>query len=220
MEPPVGSGVEALRDEKEKVFRAMRSLQPDDVVRGQFEGYRAENGVAPDSDVETYLAARFMIDSWRWGGVPFFVRTGKKLPLTCTEVMVELKAPPQRVFADSEPPPGKTNYMRFRVNPVVAIALGARAKMPGEDFVGEGLELYLCNADPDEMSAYERLLGDAMAGETLLFAREDGVEAAWRVVDAVLRDHPSAIPYKPGTWGPAEAERLVAAHGGWHDPTP
>jgi glucose-6-phosphate 1-dehydrogenase len=220
MEPPVGSGVEALRDEKEKVFRAMRSLQPDDVVRGQFEGYRAENGVAPDSDVETYLAARFMIDSWRWGGVPFFVRTGKKLPLTCTEVMVELKPPPQRVFADSEPPPGKTNYMRFRVNPVVAIALGARAKMPGEDFVGEGLELYLCNADPDEMSAYERLLGDAMAGETLLFAREDGVEAAWRVVDAVLRDHPSAIPYKPGTWGPAEAERLVAAHGGWHDPTP
>jgi glucose-6-phosphate 1-dehydrogenase len=220
MEPPVGSGVEALRDEKEKVFRAMRSLQPDDVVRGQFEGYRAENGVAPDSDVETYLAARFMVDSWRWGGVPFFVRTGKKLPLTCTEVMVELKPPPQRVFADSEPPPGKTNYMRFRVNPVVAIALGARAKKPGEDFVGEGLELYLCNADPDEMTAYERLLGDAMAGETLLFAREDGVEAAWRVVDAVLRDHLSAIPYKPGTWGPAEAERLVAAHGGWHDPTP
>jgi glucose-6-phosphate 1-dehydrogenase len=218
MEPPVGSGVEALRDEKEKVFRAMRSLHPRDVVRGQFDGYRAEDGVAADSDVETYLAARFMIDSWRWDGVPFSVRAGKKLPVTCTEVMVELKAPPQRVFADSEPPPGKTNYLRFRLNPVVAIALGARAKKPGEDFLGEQLELYVCNADPDEMTAYERLIGDAIDGETLLFARQDGVEAAWRVVDAVIRDHAGAITYAPGTWGPDEAERLVAAHGGWHDP--
>lgn len=218
MEPPVGGGVESLRDEKEKVFRAMRALRPHDVVRGQFEGYRDEDGVAPDSDVETYLATRCMIDSWRWSGVPFYVRTGKKLPVTCTEVVVELKSPPQRVFADSEPPPGKTNYLRFRLNPVVAIALGARAKKPGEDFVGEPLELYVCNAGPDEMSAYERLIGDAMEGEPLLFAREDGVEAAWRVVDGVLRDHPAAIPYRPGTWGPSEADRLVASHGGWHDP--
>ncbi|MBV8951720.1 MAG: glucose-6-phosphate dehydrogenase [Actinobacteria bacterium] len=218
MEPPLGSGVEALRDEKEKVFGAIRTLAPRDVVRGQFQGYRDEPGVAPDSDVETYFAARFMIDSWRWSGVPFFVRTGKHLPVTCTEVMVELKAPPQRVFADSEPPPGKTDYFRFRLNPVVAIALGARAKEPGEDFVGEQLELFVCNADPDEMSAYERLIGDAMAGETLLFAREGGVEAAWRVVDRVIRDHPAAIPYAPGTWGPAEADRLVKSYGGWHDP--
>jgi len=220
MEPPVGGGVEPLRDEKEKVFRAIRPLQPDDVVRGQFDGYRDESGVAPDSDVETFVATRFMVDSWRWEGVPFYVRAGKKLPLTCTEVMVELKAPPQQVFADSEPAPGKTNYLRFRLNPVVAIALGARAKKQGEDFVGEQLELYLCNAGTDEMSAYERLIGDAMNGETLLFAREDGVEAAWRVVDGVITDHAAAIPYRPGTWGPAEADTLVAAHGGWHDPKP
>jgi glucose-6-phosphate 1-dehydrogenase len=218
MEPPVGGTVEALRDEKEKVFRAMRTLCHDDVVRGQFAGYRDEDGVSPDSDVETYIAARFMIDSWRWGGVPFYVRAGKKLPITCTEVMVELKAPPQRVFADSEPPPGKTNYVRFRLSPDIAIALGARAKAPGEDFVGEQLELYVCNNAPDEMSAYERLIGDALDGETLLIAREDGVEAAWRVVDGVVHDHPDAIPYEPGTWGPEQAGALVASHGGWHDP--
>lgn len=218
MEPPVGHGVETFRDEKEKVFRAMRPLRRDDVVRGQFDGYRNEQGVAPDSDVETYFAGRFMIDSWRWAGVPFYVRAGKELPVTCTEVMMELKAPPQRVFADSEPPPGKGNYVRFRVSPTVSIALGARAKKPGEDFVGEAVELAVTEAERDEMSAYERLIGDALAGETLLFAREDGVEAAWRVVDHVIHDHPKSIPYAPGTWGPAEADRLVASHGGWHDP--
>jgi len=218
MEPPVGDGIEPLRDEKEKVFRAMRSLAPRDIVRGQFVGYHDEPGVAADSDVETYVAVRFFIDSWRWEGVPFYVRAGKKLPATCTEVMVELKAPPQRVFADSEPPPGKTNYLRFRLNPEVVIALGARAKRPGEDFVGRQLELYLCNSSTDEMTPYERLIGDALEGEKLLFAREDGVEAAWRVVDPVVRDHPRAIPYDPGSWGPSEADALVAADGGWHDP--
>ncbi len=220
MEPPVGHGVEALRDEKEKVLRAMRPLRRDDVVRGQFDGYRNETGVAADSDVETYFAGRFMIDSWRWEGVPFYVRAGKELPVTCTEVMVELKAPPQRVFADSEPPPGKTNYLRFRVSPRVSIALGARTKKAGEEFVGEPVELSVSDTDRDEMSAYERLIGDAIAGETLLFAREDGVEAAWRVVDRVIRDHPASIPYATRTWGPPEADRLVASHGGWHDPLP
>ncbi|MFN8034719.1 MAG: glucose-6-phosphate dehydrogenase [Acidimicrobiia bacterium] len=218
MEPPVGMGIDALRDEKEKVFRAMRPLAPADLVRGQFDGYRNEAGVAPDSDVETFVALRVSIDSWRWGGVPFYIRAGKCLPVTCTEVRVELKAPPQQVFADSSPRPGDTNYYRFRLNPDVAIAVGARAKTPGEDFVGEPVELLLCNQHPDEMAPYERLLDDAMEGEGLLFAREDGVEAAWAVVDPVLRDRPAAIAYAPRTWGPTAADTLIAGDGGWHDP--
>jgi glucose-6-phosphate 1-dehydrogenase len=218
MEPPVGMGVEALRDEKEKVFRAMRTLDERDLVRGQFAGYRDESGVAPDSDVETYAAARLHIDSWRWGGVPWYVRAGKEMPERATEVIVELKAPPQKVFADSEPEPGQTNYVRFRLEPQVAIAIGARAKTPGEDFLGQQLELYVCNAHTDEMSPYERLLGDALEGDALLFAREDGVEAAWRVLDKVLTRHHQAHEYKPHTWGPTEADRLIATAGGWHAP--
>ena len=218
MEPPVAMGVEALRDEKERLFRAMRPLESGDLVRGKFEGYRNEEGVATDSDVETYVALRMFIDSWRWGGVPFYVRAGKNLPVTCTEVRVELKAPPQKVFADSEPAPSDTNYVRFRLNPDVAIALGARAKLPGEDFVGKQFELYLCNQFPDEMTPYERLLGDAMAGESLLFAREDGVEAAWAVVDPVLTNQTRALVYPIHSWGPAAADALIAGDGGWHDP--
>src|SRR4029079_942950 len=185
MEPPVGPGVEELRDAKEKVFSAMETLEPDDLVRGQYEGYRDEDGVAPDSDVETYAAVRVHVDSWRWGGVPWYIRTGKNLPVTVTEIRVEFHRPPQAVFSEYEEMPHDTNYIRFRANPQVAIAIGARAKRPGEGLTGESVELYLCNSDPDEMSAYERLLGDAMNGETLLFARQDGVEAAWRVVDKV-----------------------------------
>jgi glucose-6-phosphate 1-dehydrogenase len=218
MEPPVAIEVEALRDEKEKLFRAMRPLQPDDVVRGQFDGYRSEDGVAPDSDVETFVALRLLIDSWRWGGVPFYVRAGKNLPITCTEVRVDLKAPPQKVFADSEPTLADTNYLRFRLNPQVAIALGARAKLPGEYFVGEQLELYLCNQHPEEMTPYERLLGDVMEGEGLLFARQDGVEASWAVVDSVLTNHANAIAYEVHSWGPKEADALIASDGGWHNP--
>jgi glucose-6-phosphate 1-dehydrogenase len=217
-EPPVGMHVEALRDEKEKVFRAMRPLDPADLVRGQFEGYRDEDGVAKDSDVETFVALRVFIDSWRWGGVPFYIRAGKNLPVTCTEVRVELKAPPQRVFEEQLPPAGDTNYLRFRINPKVAIALGARAKAAGEDFVGRQLELFLCDQHPDEMPPYERLLGDAMHGETLLFAREDGVEAAWAALEPVLEHHAPVIPYAVHTWGPKQADGLIAADGGWHDP--
>jgi glucose-6-phosphate 1-dehydrogenase len=217
-EPPVGMSVEALRDEKEKVFRAMRALRPDDVVRGQFDGYRAEDGVAPDSDVETYVALKLFIDSWRWGGVPFYIRAGKNLPVTCTEVRVELKSPPQQVFPETLPTPGDTNYMRFRINPKVAIALGARAKTPGENFTGHQLELYLCDQHPDEMQPYERLLGDAMHGEALLFAREDGVEAAWAVVEPVLEQQAPVITYPVHSWGPKEADALIQADGGWHDP--
>jgi glucose-6-phosphate 1-dehydrogenase len=217
-EPPVGMAVEAMRDEKEKVFRAMRPIAPADVVRGQFEGYRAADGVAPDSDVETFVALRLFIDSWRWGGVPFYIRAGKNLPVTCTEVRVEMKSPPQQVFTEALPTAGDTNYFRFRLNPKVAIALGARAKSPGEGFVGRQLELYLCDQHPDEMKPYERLLGDAMHGETLLFAREDGVEAAWAVVEPVLEHHAPVISYPVHSWGPAEAAALIEADGGWHDP--
>lgn len=218
MNPPVGMGADALRDEKERVFRAMDTLGPSDLVRGQFEGYRNEPGVAPDSDVETYAAVTLHIDSWRWNGVRWHIRAGKELPVHCTEVMVRLKEPPQRVFAESEPEPVGANYMRLRFNPEVVIAAGVRAKVPGEAMVGEPRELYLCETFPDEMSPYERLLGDALRGDTMLFAREDGVEQAWRVVDRVISRHHAAHPYPKGTWGPKQAERLVAAEGGWQDP--
>ena len=220
MEPPTGPGGEELRSAKEKVFSAMRTLEPDDIVRGQFDGYRDEEGVAPDSDVETYAAVRLHIDSWRWADVPFYVRAGKNLPTTCTEVMVELHRPPQRVFAEYEELPRDTNYVRFRLNPETQIAIGARAKQPGDGFVGETVELFLCEDGDDRMTPYERLLGDAMDGENLLFAREDGVEAAWRVVDPVLTNHTAALPYEPHTWGPDEAEALIGDASGWHDPSP
>ncbi|HSO96934.1 MAG TPA: glucose-6-phosphate dehydrogenase [Acidimicrobiia bacterium] len=218
MEPPVGPDVEALRDAKEKVFFAVETLHRRDLVRGQFKGYHAEDGVDPKSDVETYAAARFHIDSWRWSGVPFYIRAGKELPVTCTEVRVELHRPPQQVFREYERTPHDTNYFRFRLNPKVQIALGARTKTPGESFRGQTVELGLTDEHPDEMTAYERLLGDAMAGENLLFAREDGVEAAWRVVNDVIYDHDAAIPYQPHTWGPPEAEKLIRDPDHWHDP--
>ncbi len=220
MEPPTGGGVEDLRDSKEQLFQAMRPLGKRDVVRGQFEGYRDEAGVAPDSDTETFVAVRLYIDSWRWAGVPFYLRAGKELPVECTEVRVELHRPPQQVFAEFEELPFDTNYLRLQMNPKVQIALGARAKKPGEGFVGEPVELAVTDDHPDEMSAYERLLGDAMDGEDLLFAREDGVEAAWGVVDHVLTHHGPAHPYAPGTWGPPEAQSLIPDAHGWHDPHP
>jgi glucose-6-phosphate 1-dehydrogenase len=221
MEPPVGEGAESLRDEKEKVFRAMRQLAPSDLVRGQFDGYRDEDGVAPDSDVETFAAVRVFVDSWRWNGVPFYIRAGKNLPITATEVVTRLRRPPQQVFDEAEYDPDDQNYLRFRLGPdQVAIALGCRAKVPGESFVGKPVELYLCDQGADEMSAYERLIGDAIDGEALLFAREDGVEAAWAVVDPVLDDHGPSHPYEPKTWGPAEADALLPAGEFWHAPMP
>ena len=218
MEPPLGAGADALRDEKETLFRAIRTLGPDDIVRGQFDGYLDEEGVAPDSDTETYAAVRLHIDSWRWADVPFYVRTGKELPVDCTEVRVELHRPPQDVFADYTEMPHDNNYVRFRLSPHVIIALGAMAKAPGESFEGKPVELVLHNDTPGEKSAYERLLGDALAGESLLFAREDGVESAWRVVDCILTDHGLAHRYAPGTWGPRQANALVNDPHGWHNP--
>jgi glucose-6-phosphate 1-dehydrogenase len=221
MEPPVGEGAESLRDEKEKVFRAMRQLAPNDLVRGQFNGYRDEDGVASDSDVETFAAVRVFVDSWRWNGVPFYIRAGKNLPITATEVVTKLRQPPQQVFDEAEYDPDDQNYLRFRLGPdKVAIALGCRMKVPGESFVGKPVELYLCSQGADEMSAYERLIGDAIDGEALLFAREDGVEAAWAVVDPVLDDHGPSHPYEPKTWGPAEADALLPAGEFWHAPMP
>jgi glucose-6-phosphate 1-dehydrogenase len=219
MEPPVGPGVEELRDGKERVFAAMCTLEPDDLVRGQFEGYRDEDGVAPDSDVETFAAVRLHIDSWRWEGVPFYVRAGKNLPVDCTEVRVELHRPPTNTFAEFEHRAHDTNYFRFQLAPHIAIAAGVRVKAAGDGFMGDSVELYLCNDHSGDSSAYERLLGDALDGETLLFAREDGVESSWRVVDKVLTDHAPAIPYPVHTWGPPEQDRLISDPDNWHNPT-
>ena len=220
MEPPVTPHAEELRDAKEDVFKAMRTLTPEDLVRGQYIGYREEPGVAPDSDVETFAAVRMWIDSWRWAGVPFYIRAGKKLPAACTEVRVELRRPPQRVFGDFEPMPHDNNYFRFQLDPRIVIAIGARAKEPGDGFMGEDVELHLCNDHVGEESAYERLLDDAMLGEQLLFARQDGVEESWRVLERVLGEHAPVIPYVRHTWGPAEQDCLIADEHHWHDPVP
>jgi glucose-6-phosphate 1-dehydrogenase len=218
MEPPVSTDAESLRDAKGAVFKAMRPLKRSELVRGQFRGYRKEKGVAPGSDIETYAALRLWIDSWRWQGVPFYIRAGKQLDEHATEVLVELKHPPQRVFKDAAPIAGKSNYVRFQFNPHHAIAIGARVKIPGEDFKGQPLELYLCDDHPDEMTPYERLLGDAMDGDAMLFAREDQVERAWAVVDPILVNHNPAIPYRVHSWGPKEADALIKGDGGWHPP--
>src|SRR5689334_11332446 len=190
MEAPSGIDGESIRDEKEQLFRAMRPLQPDDVVRGQFDGYRDEDGVDPGSDVETFVAVRLFIDSWRWAGVPFLIRAGKHLPVTATQLVVEFHRPPVRVFEQDDDDYHRTNYVRFRLGPdEVSVALGARSKAPGEELRGEAIELLACTEGPDEVEAYERLLGDAMAGQHLLFASQQGVESTWKVVDSVLENH-------------------------------
>jgi glucose-6-phosphate 1-dehydrogenase len=219
MEPPAGRNFAAVQTEKATVFKAMRPLKPADMVRGQYAGYRQEDDVAKNSDVETYCALRLFIDSWRWDGVPWYLRSGKYLPDTATEVVVELKAPPQKLFADAAAASGKGNYFRFRVSPDPAIALAARVKLAGEEFIGEQRELYLLEQRAGEEAPYERLLSDAMKGDGGLFTREDAVEAAWVAVDGVLKHHPRVRPYKRGTWGPKQADELIAADGGWHNPT-
>ena len=219
MEPPLGTSAEAIRDEQAKLIKAIRPLEPGDIVRGQYEGYDKEEGVARGSDTETFTAVRFFVDSWRWAGVPFIVRTGKKLPVTTTEIRAEFQLPPQRVFALSEAGPLSTNYLRMRLSPTVSIALGARTKNAGDRMVGRPVELYVCNNHPDEMSAYERLLGDALDGEAMLFARQDAVEASWNVVEPILEHRDPAYPYEQGTWGPQEADLLLAG-GRWHNPRP
>jgi glucose-6-phosphate 1-dehydrogenase len=219
MEPPNGSDADALHDEKVKVLRAMRPLAPGDVVRGQYRGYRDEPGVATDSTVETFAAVQLHVDSWRWSGVPFFIRAGKRLPVTATEVVVELRRPPHWIF--DEPPSPHANYVRFRLGPDrVAIAMGVRAKTPGAALVGDDVELYCANERGPTIDAYERLIGDAMRGDGTLFAREDAVEAAWQVVEPVLRNSAQVREYDAGTWGPPEAAAITAASGGWRAPVP
>jgi glucose-6-phosphate 1-dehydrogenase len=218
MEPPAYRGFGAVHSEKAKVFQAMRPLKPDDLVRGQYAGYRKESNVAKNSDVETYCALRLFIDSWRWEGVPWYLRSGKCLAETAHEVLVELKPPPQRLFADSAPAAGRANYLRFRLSPSSAVAIAARVKITGKEFVGDQRELYLVEEQPGEETPYERLLGDAMAGNGALFTREDAVEAAWAVVEPVLKTHHRACLYKPGSWGPKEADAIITSARGWHNP--
>ncbi len=215
MEPPPSNDAERMRDEKVKVLRSIPALRPQDVVRGQFTGYRKEPGVKPDSQVETYVALRLYINSWRWKGVPFHIRAGKSLPVTVTEVAVKLKQPPA-TFSDTPPP---ANYFRFRVTPDLVIAVGALVKRAGDEFHGEHIELLAAeHADPTELQAYEELLDDAMHGNSVRFARQDYVEEAWRIVDPVLGSAIPLDPYAPGTWGPAEADSLTISDGGWINP--
>jgi len=215
MEPPVRGDSESIRDEKVKVLKAIPALVADDVVRGQFRGYRAEKGVAANSKVETFVALRLQIDSWRWQGVPFYIRAGKSMPVTCTEVVARLRKPPpiyQGFHVDS-------NYVRFRISPEVTLAIGANVISPGEETVAEIAEMVGTQLPrADEMDAYERVLGDAMQGDRTLFAREDYVEEAWRIVDPVLKAGTDVFEYEPGTWGPKEVSSNVAPPGGWHNP--
>ncbi|MGC2183391.1 MAG: glucose-6-phosphate dehydrogenase, partial [Terriglobales bacterium] len=220
MEPPAGRDFGAVHSEKAKVFRAMRPLKPDDLVRGQYAGYRKEPDVARSADVETFCALRLFIDSWRWEGVPWYLRSGKYLAATATEIIVELKPPPQRLFADSAPTTGPANYLRFRLSPNSAIAIAARVKIAGKEYIGDQRELYLFEEQPGEQAPYERLLTDAMAGDGALFTREDAVEAAWAVVDPVLKTHHRARPYKRHSWGPKESDTIISADGCWRNPDP
>lgn len=220
MEPPTYRGFGAVHGETADIFQAMRPLVPDDLVRGQYIGYRQEAGVTGNSDVETFCALRLYIDSWRWAGVPWYLRSGKCLAATAAEVLVQLKPPPQQLFADSAPEAGKANYLRFRLSPNSAVALAARVKRVGKEFVGHLRELYLMDEHPGEETPYERLLGDALAGNGALFTREDAVEAAWTVVDPVLRKHHPVRLYQPHSWGPPEADKLIAVDGRWNNPEP
>jgi glucose-6-phosphate 1-dehydrogenase len=216
MEAPSDTWAEAIRDEQAKVLRNVRPLAVDEVLRGQFRGYRDEPGVARGSRVATYAAMRLHVDSWRWEGVPFYIRAGKSLARTLTEVTVELKCPPPVVF--HEPPARGGNVVRFRVGPDVAITIDARTKVPGEGMTGRSVSLTVTETPEKdkEMSPYERLLGDAMLGDATLFARQDVVEAAWAIVEPVIHTPGMPIEYDPGTWGPLEAEDLVVDVGGWN----
>ncbi|HEX5018830.1 MAG TPA: glucose-6-phosphate dehydrogenase [Actinomycetes bacterium] len=221
LEPPVSMAPEPLRDERVKVLQAIRPPRSEDLVRGQYIGYRDEPGVDPESNTETYAALRLFIDSWRWSGVPFLIRTGKHLPVTATEVLATFHRPPQRLF--DETLPRDSNHLRFRLGPDrVAIALGVRTKRPGEEQIGRNVELYMCDDEVGAMTAYERLIDDAVDGDLTLFARSDAVAAAWAVVDDLLDGHANDVPepYRQGTWGPAAGDALAAEVGGWHEPGP
>jgi glucose-6-phosphate 1-dehydrogenase len=216
MEPPTSMYAESLRDEQVRVFRTIPPILPANLVRGQFEGYREVRDAAPNSKVETFAALRLEVDSWRWDGVPFLLRTGKCMPVTATEVLVKLKQPPLRRF------PNQNNYFRLRLGPDLSINLGAQIKRPGAEMVSMPVELSAVQLDLSaELMPYERLLTDAMRGDPLLFVRQDAVEAAWAIVDPILGSDTTPLYFYPrGSWGPPEADRLAADIGGWHNPKP
>ena len=218
MDAPIGRDAESVRREKLRMFRAMRPVDPACVVRGQFRGYRGEKGVAAESQVETFAALCLYIDNWRWAGVPFYIRAGKCLPVTTTEVMVNLKCPPLAIF--DEISPETSNYFRFRLSPEMVISAGARVKQHGEAMRGEPVELIVRHEPSSEILPYERLLHDALSGDPSLFTRDDSVEAAWRVIEPVLSNPTPVSEYEPGTWGPSAAADIVANDKGWHDPKP
>jgi glucose-6-phosphate 1-dehydrogenase len=215
MEPPIRTDSETIRDEKVKVLKAIRPLEATDLVRGQFRDYRKEPGVAPDSKMETFAALRLELDSWRWKGVPFYIRAGKNLPVTCTEVIGRFRKPPT-VIRDGTL---TQNHLRFRISPEMTIAIGTTVMAPGEAMLGEKVEMVASrHPRPEEMEAYERVLGEAMAGDSMLFARQDYVEEAWRIVDPVLKAGTPVYEYEKGTWGPNEVEQRVSPPGGWQNP--
>jgi glucose-6-phosphate 1-dehydrogenase len=215
MEPPVRIDSETIRDEKAKVLKAIPQLEAGNLVRGQFRDYRQEGGVRPDSKMETFAALRLEIDSWRWKNVPFYIRAGKNLPVTCTEVLARFRKPPSVIKENAL----SQNHIRFRISPEMTIAVGTTVMAPGEALKGEDVEMVASrHPRPDEMEAYERVLGDAMAGDATLFAREDYVEEAWRIVDLVLRAGTPVFEYEKGTWGPSEVDQRVSPIGGWHNP--
>jgi glucose-6-phosphate 1-dehydrogenase len=220
IEPPTGASPDALRDEKAKLLSAIRPIEPGELVRGQFRGYRGEPGVAADSRVETFAAVRLHMENWRWQGVPILIRAGKQLPVTATEVLVRLRPPPQRVFSGFAFEAAAPNHFRFRLGPEVEIALAAQVRANGDvpPGAGETIELVACRDRREMIDAYDRLLSDAMAGDALLFARQDEVENAWRIVEPALASPPAALEYETGTWGPAAAARLAEPYGGWRAP--
>jgi len=220
MEPPVGPDARSLRDEKVKLFRQVETFRPEQLVRGQYRAYADEDGVQAGSDTETFAAIRFEIDSWRWAGVPWLIRTGKGLPVTQTEAVVELNRPPRLLFAAEGTPAPHPNHVRFRLNRDTGVTFGLQVKQAGEDLVSEDADLDMSfTHDPRRRAAYQRLLEDAMEGDARRFAREDGIDQQWRIVDGVLHDHAPVELYHQGTWGPPSADRLAADLGGWHDPS-
>ena len=217
MEAPQSGTPEQVRDARARVLDAIQPIDPANVVLGQFRGYCEEKGVVPDSKCETFAALRLDVASWRWAGVPFYIRAGKSLPVTCTEVLVELEPPPMTIFRGDNLAPADANYVRFRLGPDVAIAMGVRSKIPGEGMAGQNVELLAVSNVVGQIGPYERLLGDAMKGDATLFAREDMVEAEWRVVDTILNHGLPVHEYEPGTWGPDEAKKVIPG-GEWHAP--
>jgi glucose-6-phosphate 1-dehydrogenase len=218
MDPPTGEEHEALRDQKSALLKAVRPLDVSDMVRGQYAGYQSVPGVRAGSTVETFVALKLYIESWRWAGVPIYIRAGKMLPVTATEIMVQFKRPPRETF--DELVPVSSGHVRMRISPDVNIGMGVRVKLPGERMVGEDVEMLLTEHAPNLMPPYQRLLGDAMRGLGELFGRDDIVDAQWRIVEPVLDDTTPVYPYEPGTWGPDEAQALIGPDGPWHNPNP